>query len=158
MASKTIHYRLCGLDYVYLIVPVLKLKGGEEMIDLPMGVIDKGIAFKLIEDRVPIRGAEVLFLRKALDLSLKDWADKFGLPAAGVLKWERAHNLVHRLEAASGVGPLTQPERLPSLGNLFAVNDRVIHNHSCAAGAHLGVDSHCLNFKTANRANKLIYF
>ena len=35
------------------------------MIDLPMGVIDKGIAFKLIEDRVPIRGAEVLFLRKA---------------------------------------------------------------------------------------------
>jgi hypothetical protein len=33
MASKTIHYRLCGLDYVYLIVPVLKLKGGEEMID-----------------------------------------------------------------------------------------------------------------------------
>jgi hypothetical protein len=90
MASKTIHYRLCGLDYVYLIVPVLKLKGGEEMIDLPMGLIDKGIAFKLIEDRVPIRGAEVLFLRKALGLSLKDWADKFGLSAAGVLKWERA--------------------------------------------------------------------
>ncbi len=90
MASKTIHYRICGLDYVYLIVPVSKLKGGEEMIDLPMGVIDKGIAFKLIEDRVPIRGAEVLFLRKALGLSLKDWADKFGLSAAGVLKWERA--------------------------------------------------------------------
>jgi DNA-binding transcriptional regulator YiaG len=60
------------------------------MIDLPKGVIDKGIAFKLIEDRVPIRGAEVLFLRKALGLSLKDWADKFGLSAAGVLKWERA--------------------------------------------------------------------
>ncbi len=92
MANKTIHYRLCGLDYVYLIVPVLKLKGGEEIIDLPMGVIDKGIAFKIIEDRVPIRGAEVLFLRKALGLSLKGWADKFGLSAAGVLKWERARD------------------------------------------------------------------
>jgi hypothetical protein len=92
MANKTIHYRLCGLDYVYLIVPVLKLKSGEEMIDLPMGVIDKGIAFKIIEDRVPIRGAEVMFLRKALGLSLKDWANKFGLSAAGVLKWERARD------------------------------------------------------------------
>jgi hypothetical protein len=57
---------------------------------LPMGVIDKGIAFRLIEDRVPMRGAEVLFLRKTLGLSLKDWADNFGLSAAGVLKWERA--------------------------------------------------------------------
>jgi hypothetical protein len=90
MATKTIHYRLCGLDYVYLIVPVLKIKGGEEMIDLPMGVIDRGIAFKIIEDRVPIRGAEVAFLRKALGLSLKDWANNFGLSAAGVLKWEKA--------------------------------------------------------------------
>jgi len=90
MASKTIHYRLCGLDYVYLIVPIMKLKSGEEMIDLPMGVIDKGIAFKIIEDRVPIRGAEAAFLRKALGLSLKVWSNKFGLSAAGVLKWERA--------------------------------------------------------------------
>ena len=89
MAKKTIHYRLCGLDYVYLIVPVLKLKTGEEIIDLPMGVIDRGIAFKIIEERIPIRGAEVSFLRKALGFSLKEWADKFGLSAAGVLKWER---------------------------------------------------------------------
>ena len=92
MSTKTIHYRLCGLDYVYLVVPVLKLKGGEEMIDLPMGVIDRGIAAKIIEDRVPIRGAEVSFLRKTLGLSLKDWAGNFGLSAAGVLKWEKALN------------------------------------------------------------------
>ena len=90
MATKTIHYRLCGLDYVYLIVPVLKLKGGDEIIDLPMGVIDRGIAAKIIEDRVPIRGLEASFLRKALGMSLKDWASNFGLSAAGVLKWERA--------------------------------------------------------------------
>jgi hypothetical protein len=62
----------------------------EEFIDLPMGLIDRGIAAKLIEDRVPIHGAEVAFLRKALGLSLKDWASPFGLSAAGVLKWEKA--------------------------------------------------------------------
>ena len=90
MATKTIHYRLCGLDYVYLVVPISKTKSGEEFIDLPMGVIDKGIAAAIIEDRVPIRGLEVAFLRKALGLSLKDWAGQFGLSAAGVLKWERA--------------------------------------------------------------------
>src|SRR5437868_2125363 len=92
MATKTIHYRLCGLDYVYLVVPVLKTKNGEELIDLPMGVIDRGIAAKLIEDRVPIHGAEAAFLRKALGLSLKEWASQFGLSAAGVLKWEKAHS------------------------------------------------------------------
>lgn len=92
MATKTIHYRLCGLDYVYLIVPVSKTKEGEEFIDLPMGVIDRGIAARLIEERVPIRGSEASFLRKTLGLSLKDWAHEFGLSAAGVLKWERARD------------------------------------------------------------------
>jgi hypothetical protein len=43
-----------------------------------MGVLDKGIAFHIIEDRAPIRSAEVSFLRKALGLSLNDWADKVG--------------------------------------------------------------------------------
>ena len=35
------------------------------MIDLPMGVIDKGIAFKLIDERVPIRGAGSLVFEKS---------------------------------------------------------------------------------------------
>ena len=47
-------------------------------------------ASKLIEDRVPMRGLEIRFIRKSLGLTLKDWADALGLSAAGVLKWEKA--------------------------------------------------------------------
>ena len=90
MAHKTIHYQLCGLDYVYLLVPVSKTKHGEEYINLPMGVIDRAIATKLIEERVPVRGSEVIFLRKALGMTLSQWAKELGLSPAGIMKWEKA--------------------------------------------------------------------
>jgi DNA-binding transcriptional regulator YiaG len=91
MAFRTIHYQLCGLNYVYLVVPTSKTKSGEEFIDLPMGQIDRAIASKIIEARVPIRGAEVVFLRKALGMTLSAWAKELGLTAAGIMKWEKAH-------------------------------------------------------------------
>lgn len=55
-----------------------------------MGVIDRAIAAKLIEERVPIRGSEVIFLRKALGMTLSRWAKELGLSAAGIMKWEKA--------------------------------------------------------------------
>ncbi|MEZ4741691.1 MAG: hypothetical protein R3B45_04470 [Bdellovibrionota bacterium] len=90
MALKTIHYKISGLDYVYVRVPVTKDDDGEDYIDFPMGDIEEAIAVALIKSRVPLRGAEVIFLRKALGHTLKSWADALGLSAAGVLKWERA--------------------------------------------------------------------
>ena len=90
MKLKTLHYKICGLDYVYVRAPVLRADDGEEYIDLPMGTIEREIAIKIIDARVPIRGQEVTFIRKTLGLTLKDWAAEFGLSAAGVLKWEKA--------------------------------------------------------------------
>lgn len=90
MKLKTIHYKISGLDYVYVDAPVRKDEDGEEYIDLPMGTIEKAIARKLIEARVPIRGIEVKFLRKTFGISLKEWAAEFGLSAAGVMKWEKS--------------------------------------------------------------------
>ena|SRR3989338_6114656 len=91
--KKIIHYKICGLEYVYLInAPTKKTKRGESYIDLPMNVIEKAIARKIIEDRIPVRGAEVVFLRKALGMTLNQWAQKLGITAAGLLKWERAKN------------------------------------------------------------------
>ena len=90
MKMKTVHYRLCGLDYLYIKAPVRKDEDGEEYIDLLMGAIEEAIAAKLIEARVPIRGLEVMFLRKTFGMSLKDWSAEFGLSAAGVMKWEKA--------------------------------------------------------------------
>jgi DNA-binding transcriptional regulator YiaG len=92
MSTKTIHYQLCGLDYVYIRVPVAKAKG-EEYINLPMGAIEKAIARQLIAARVPIRGAELVSLRKTFGMTLKDLAEEFGLSAAGVLKWEKGREV-----------------------------------------------------------------
>lgn len=89
MTIKTIPYRLSGLSYVYVSVPVARADDGTEYIDLPTNVIERAIAVKLIEARVPVRGAEVAFLRKALGMSLKAWGQQFGLSPAGVQKWEK---------------------------------------------------------------------
>lgn len=44
---------------MYIVVPTSKTTQGKEYIDLPMGFIDRAIAVRIIEARVPIRGAEV---------------------------------------------------------------------------------------------------
>jgi hypothetical protein len=56
--SKTIHYTLCGLEYVYLIdVPIGK-DGKDEFIDIPPEEIDRMIAVEIIRQKVPLRGKE----------------------------------------------------------------------------------------------------
>ena len=60
---KTIHYTLCGLEYVYLINAPIGKDGKEELIDLPPEQIDRMIAVEIIRQKVPLRGKEVLFLR-----------------------------------------------------------------------------------------------
>jgi len=87
---RTVHFKNCGLDYVYVKVPIARDEDGEEYIDFPMGEMEAAIASSLIGLRVPLRGVEVKFLRKSLGLSLKAWATELGLSAAGVLKWEKA--------------------------------------------------------------------
>lgn len=87
---KTLPYKISGLSYVYVVVPVAKADDGTEYIDLPMNMVERAVAVGLIQARVPIRGAEVRFLRSALGLSLKKWGSYFSLSAAGVQKWEKA--------------------------------------------------------------------
>jgi len=64
--------------------------GGSSYVDLPMGEIDRAIARKLVTERVPLHGAEIVFLRKALSMTLNQWGERLGLTAAAILKWERA--------------------------------------------------------------------
>jgi DNA-binding transcriptional regulator YiaG len=87
---KTIHYTLCGLEYVYLVdVPIGK-DGSEEFIDLSPEEIDRMIAVEIIRQKVPLRGKEVLFLRKALKMNRNRWAEKLGVTASGIFRWEEA--------------------------------------------------------------------
>ena len=91
---KTIQYGLCGLEYVFLVnAPVVTIGKGnekEEFVDLPPQEIDRMIAVEIIRQKVPLRGKEVLFLRKALKMNRNRWAEKLGVTASGIFRWEDA--------------------------------------------------------------------
>jgi DNA-binding transcriptional regulator YiaG len=102
MTRRTLHYAACGLEYVYLEnVPVRKTAHGE-VIDADLARIERQIAIEVVRHGVPIRGAEVQFLRKSLGLSLERFGKMLGLSAPAILKWERARG--KRLEPTNEVG------------------------------------------------------
>ena len=86
--TKTVHYTLCGLEYVYLVNAPVGSTKGEDYIDIPPADIDRMIAQEIIRKRVPLRGREVLFLRKALKMNRNRWAERLGVTASGILRWE----------------------------------------------------------------------
>lgn len=92
-SRSTVPYRLCGLDYIFLQdVPMVTPERGVAYVDVPMANIEWAIARTLIQERVPLHGAEVKFLRKALGMTLQQWAEKLDLTAAAILKWERGRD------------------------------------------------------------------
>jgi DNA-binding transcriptional regulator YiaG len=89
MANKRLHYTLCGLSYVYVDVPIGVDPAGNDYIDVPVEVLEKSIASALIEARVPLRGREIKFLRKALAMNRNDWAKLLDVTASAILTWEK---------------------------------------------------------------------
>jgi DNA-binding transcriptional regulator YiaG len=101
MRKETLHYTICGLDYVYLKnVPIRQTTHGD-VIEADLSVIEKDIAREIVRQGIPIRGAEVQFLRKAFALSLEKFGRLLGLSAPAILKWERART--RRLEPINEV-------------------------------------------------------
>jgi len=89
MRNRTIRYTICGLDYVYLEnMPVRQTKHGE-VLDADLAVIEREIAEEIVRQGIPIRGAEVKFLRKSLGLSMEGFGTLLGLSPPAILKWER---------------------------------------------------------------------
>jgi putative transcriptional regulator len=90
MKRVTLHYAVCGLEYVFLEgVPIRHTAHGD-VVNADTGLIEKEIAGEIVRRGVPIRGAEVRFLRKSLGLSLERFGGMLGLSAPAILKWERA--------------------------------------------------------------------
>jgi DNA-binding transcriptional regulator YiaG len=54
-----------------------------------LGEVEQLVASEIIAQRLPLRGAEVAFLRKSLGLSRLEFAKGLGLSDVAVLKWER---------------------------------------------------------------------
>jgi DNA-binding transcriptional regulator YiaG len=63
---------------------------GESIHAQVLGEVEQQVASEIISRKLPIRGAEVAFLRKALGLSRLEFAKGLSLSDVAVLKWERA--------------------------------------------------------------------
>lgn len=89
MQTKDNQFTLCGLEYVQLIDLPIGIDGEVEYFDILPDQIDRMIAYEIIYQGVPIRGREVLFLRKTLKMNRNQWATKLGITASGILRWEQ---------------------------------------------------------------------
>ena len=78
-----------GLTYLTVLnIPVKETEFGE-VIDMPPKSLEKIVAVALIENKVPIRGAEFRVMKSALGLSNEGIADQLGISRNTVLKWGR---------------------------------------------------------------------
>jgi DNA-binding transcriptional regulator YiaG len=81
-----------GMDYITVEIPVKPSKHGD-ILALPAGEVEKLVARAILENRIPIRGIELKFLRKAIKLSQGGFAAEIGLTGPCILKWERAEKV-----------------------------------------------------------------
>ena len=117
--AMTYHYKLCGLDYVYL-------KNGYRLHNTHYGqgvsieradALDRVIAIRVLISHSRLRGQEVRFLRSLTHLSQTELSVRLGVKRITVARWETAPNTpipgpadrVLRLVAANILfeGPLT---------------------------------------------------
>ena len=92
MKSKKLINNYYGFEYIDVEVPIrTEIVGKEEIevIDMDIADIEKLVAKTIIEEKIPIRGREVKFLRKVLGLSMEKFARNFDFSSAAILKWEK---------------------------------------------------------------------
>lgn len=81
---------LTPLEYIHFInVPMKESKYGP-VIDLDPSILDRLAAIAVIQEKIPLRGIEVHFLRKVIGLSMERFASKLGLSAGTIFHWEKA--------------------------------------------------------------------
>ncbi len=79
-----------GLDYITFLNVPMKTSEFGPVIDFPMQLLEKMAAEAIIREKIPLRGKEVLFLRKVLGLSREKFAAKLDLSSGAIVKWEQA--------------------------------------------------------------------
>jgi DNA-binding transcriptional regulator YiaG len=81
-----------NLDYpeVHGVPLLIDDEYGEGIHAQVLGEVEHQVAVEVISHKLPIRGAEVVFLRKSLGLSRLEFARGLSLSDVAVLKWERA--------------------------------------------------------------------
>lgn len=105
-SQETYHYTECGLDNVFLIgVCVCHCDCGESFPSIPNIVgLNSVIGRATIKSPEPLSGKEVMFLRKNIGLSAKEFIKKIGVNKSTFSRWEhgdqrlsKANDLLVRL-------------------------------------------------------------
>jgi len=85
--KKTTMNSFGGLTYISISnIPVRETEFGEA-IDLDPGTLERLVSIALIENKVPIRGAEFRVMKSAIALSNEAIANQLGINRNTVLKW-----------------------------------------------------------------------
>lgn len=80
------------LDYITFTGVPLRESDYGPVIELKPHVLEYLAAKAVIKKRIPLRGKEVRFLRKTIELSLEKFAGKLGLTSGTVFHWEKAED------------------------------------------------------------------
>ena len=89
MKTKTI-LGYMDLDYVVLVnIPVRQTKEFGEIIDISETEVERRVCEELIRQRAPLRGREILTLRKGLSLSLEKMGAKLEISGTTIQRWEK---------------------------------------------------------------------
>ena len=91
MQRQPYHYRQCGLDYVYLVngFDRATTQYGEAVRIHDIDALHQAIGMYLIEQKKPLTGAEVRFIRHELDLSQRGLGDLLDKSGQTVARWEK---------------------------------------------------------------------
>lgn len=81
---------LTPLEYIYFKNVPMKHSDYGPVINMDPAILDLLAAKAVIEEKIPLRGIEVHFLRKVVGLSMEKFANKLGLTSGTIFHWEKS--------------------------------------------------------------------
>jgi hypothetical protein len=131
-ASEPLHYRQCGLDYIYLLNGFHReVVDGEEYVRIEdLDGLWKAIGFHLVERRKVFSPQEVRFLRGQMDLTQAELGDLLRVSDQTVARWEKGETCVSgpadfALRTTFLLSPVAAPEGKQVVDELLALMRRL---------------------------------
>ena len=93
---KKFLYEGFGFPILLLNVPIREIRG-VEVPDINYNVLQKIVLEELTRKPAPLTGDEVRFIRQYFELTLVEFAKRFGVTHPAVLKWEKSKNKIAKI-------------------------------------------------------------
>lgn len=94
--AKRFLYDGLGFPILLVDVPVREIRG-VVVPDINYNTLQKSVLEKLTLQPFPLTGNQVRFIRQYLGLTLKAFAEHFGVTHPAVMKWEKAKNKIAKI-------------------------------------------------------------